>query len=697
MRNNSNITSVFFTAILLCLCNYLFATNYIVNSKADLQNKIAAANPGDTVTIANGTYNWDQISLTNTKGNSSSAWIVLKAQTFNGVVFTGTTYLQFSAKRLLITGFKFANGNAGFNDVIQFRNASSVSADYCRLTNITIENYSSDTTGAAAGAAVSDNKWVSIYGIHNRVDHCTFIDKWNGGATVVVWYDNSNYPQQSTSTYHVIDSNYFNKRSFISGNGGESIRVGVGLTSTTRGYNVIEYNLFENLTQTEPEIISNKSGFNTYRYNTIKNCSGGLTLRRGRYCNVYGNFIVVNNPSVVDAYGIRIIDKGHKVFNNYIEGVNGNANSLSTMRCPIILYNGLYSVNDTTDVNHVNGYMPGDSTMIVFNTIVNCLGGAGIYLGFTDNGANTFQPLGVTVANNLIKMSTGQAANIPLTNNLLTYFASGNLYNAPNGLGLSSATGFTNTTLQFGARVNGLLTPPSIVQDAATNTSNYASLLNGLDANEQIRSAVYDVGCNELNGTGIIIAMPLDSSQVGAGKPLSILPVRLINFTATQLENTIQFNWQVANEVNVLHYEIQESSNGINFTTSAIINANQQIKYNYLYHQNVLQTQYYRLKVIDKDGSCIYSNIIVLKPTDKINITLYPNPAKDFITLSVNKLSTNNYVLITNMNGKVVQKIQLKESVNNISTSCLQNGTYLIQLFQNNTLIATQPFIISKN
>ena len=100
---------------------------------------------------------------------------------------------------------------------------------------------------------------------------------------------------------------------------------------------------------------------------------------------------------------------------------------------------------------------------------------------------------------------------------------------------------------------------------------------------------------------------------------------------------------------------------------------------------------------IDKDGSCIYSNIIVLKPTDKINITLYPNPAKDFITLSVNKLSTNNYVLITNMNGKVVQKIQLKESVNNISTSCLQNGTYLIQLFQNNTLIATQPFIISKN
>ena len=287
---------------LIAMLNSVNATNYTVSIKTDLQAKYTAAVPGDTVIVSNGTYDWGQLVLSNSNGTTTSNWIVIKAQTLNGVVFTGSTYMQFGGKRIMITGFKFANGNAGLNDVIQFRSSTSVSnyAQYCRLNNITIVNYSSDSTGAAAGlSTASDNKWVSLYGIRNRIDHCTFIDKYNGGATVVVWYDNSNYPQQSTSTYHLIDSNYFNKRSFISGNGGESIRVGVGLTSSTYGYNVVEYNLFENMTQLEPEIISNKSGFNTYRYNTFKNCSGGLTLRRGRYCSVYGNFFLVNKSMAV--------------------------------------------------------------------------------------------------------------------------------------------------------------------------------------------------------------------------------------------------------------------------------------------------------------------------------------------------------------------------------------------------------------
>ena len=135
-----SIFKIFSLITVLLLSIKVNATNYVVNTNANLQSRISAANPGDTVTVANGTYTWGQISITNTKGTSTSAWIVLRAETFNGVVFTGNTYLQFSAKRLLITGFKFANGNSGYNDVIQFRNSSSVSADYCRLNNITIEN-----------------------------------------------------------------------------------------------------------------------------------------------------------------------------------------------------------------------------------------------------------------------------------------------------------------------------------------------------------------------------------------------------------------------------------------------------------------------------------------------------------------------------------------------------------------------------
>ena len=45
----------------------------------------------------------------------------------------------------------------------------------------------------------------------------------------------------------------------MGGNGGETIRLGVGNNSRTFGYNIVEYNLFEGMTQAEMEIVSNKS------------------------------------------------------------------------------------------------------------------------------------------------------------------------------------------------------------------------------------------------------------------------------------------------------------------------------------------------------------------------------------------------------------------------------------------------------
>jgi poly(beta-D-mannuronate) lyase len=697
------ITKRYIKILILCVVFILmhqsiYATNYTVSTKTDLQNKMTAALPGDTVVVVNGTYNWGQFGFNNTKGTSTSKWIVLKAETRNGVVFTGNTFFQFGGKKIMVTGFKFANGNAGLNDVIQFRSPGGTSAHYCRLNNVTIENYSSDSTGAAAGLSSSiDNKWVSLYGTNNRIDHCTFIDKFNAGATVVVWYDNNTYPQLSTPTYHKIDSNYFNKRSFLGDNGGESMRIGVSTTSRTKGFNTIEYNLFENCSQTEPEIISNKSGFNTYRYNSFKNCDGGLTLRHGRYCSVYGNFFVVDNPAKTNSYGIRVIDKGHKIYNNYLEGILGNKNKLTSLRCPIILYNGLSATTDTTDPTKAAGYFPTDSVIVAFNTIVNCSGGAGIVLGFTDNGANIYQPLGITVANNIIKMTTGQAAYNPPTNTQLTYLAQGNIYKAPNGLGLSSSTGFTTNTLTFGSRLNGILQPPTLVQDAATNTNNYATMLAGIDANGKTRTSIYDIGCTELNGTGTVVASPLDSTQVGAGTPIIVTPVHLISFTATQIKNEIQLNWRVENEINFSSYSIEKSINGIDFENIGNLIASNKSNYTFTAQSLNNVKLYFRLKLIDMDGSFSYSNIVLVKLNEKTEASLYPNPAKGFVSVNINKITPNTYLVLNDFTGSLINKILLTKSVTNFSLSNLASGMYTAQLIENNQIIKTIPFIVASN
>ncbi len=693
--NSRHITIIIVIAIQLFYTNFLFATNYTVSDKASLQTKMNNAFPGDTVIVLNGIYNnWGTITITNTKAIATSAWIVLKAQTFNGVVFTGTTNLLFSGKRILITGFKFNNGYASnTNDVIQFRTSSSVFASYCRLNNITIDNFSSDSSGSYLNNGSDiDNKWVSIYGTNNRVDHCTFNNKFNAGATVVVWYDNNTYPQQSTSTYHKIDSNYFSGRGYLGSNGGESIRVGLSTTSRTNGYNIIEYNLFENCAQLEPEIISNKSNYNTYRFNTFKNCNGGLTLRHGRYCNIFGNFFIVDNASNTRGYGVRVIDKGHKIYNNYFEGLNGNKNSLTSLRCPIILYNGLSSTNDTSDALKASGYFPADSTMIAFNTIVNCSGGAGIVLGYTDGGANTFQPKGIKMANNLIKMTTGQVVYVDATNTSLTYTAEGNFYNAPS-FGLPSSTGFTSKSLSFTSRANGILVPPNLVQDAAVNSSNYGTLLNNIDAEGKTRTNIFDVGCLEINGVGNTIATPLDSSLVGAGKPLISLPVYVSSFIANKNNQSILLNWIVENEINFKQYEVELSLNGIDFKKLETIKANNQPSYQYQF-TTTNNKCFVRLKLVDNNGKFTYTNTIAV--TTKSLIDIYPNPTKNNVNIHLKKYDSNVSLIIIDVNGKIIKKIENIFKDVAISTGEFVNGTYYIQLIEKSQIIHTYPIIISK-
>jgi poly(beta-D-mannuronate) lyase len=513
------------------------ATTTTVNTLAALTSTFSSARPGDTIIVANGRYNWGKISLNNIYGNSTSNWIVLKAQTNSGVIFTDSTYLMFSGNRILVNGFKFANGNSGSNAVISFRTTSSILANYSRLSNIVIDNYNTVDT--------VENEWVGIFGVNNRLDHCNFYNKSNPRSTVVIWYSNATFPDRSVSTYHRIDSNYFKGRSYMGGNGGESIRVGVGNNSRTFGYNVIEYNLFEGLTQAEPEIVSNKSYFNTYRYNTFKNCNGGLTLRMGKYCTVYGNFFINNDSTKTESYGVRIIDKGHKVFNNYFEGLLGTSGSLTSIRCPIITYNGTYPSSDSLNPLILNGaYLPADSALIANNTIVNCPGGPGIKIGNIDAGMALNQSKGTRIANNVIKLTTGQAIFLDPIDTLLTYTAEGNLYSAPSGLGLSNNAGFTSTTLTFGSRMNGILSAPANVQDAAVNTAFYNSIIGNLDAQGQTRSAVFDAGCDELNGTGDPAFFPLDSNLVGAGKPIIIKQNQTITFPviATKYVNDADFN-----------------------------------------------------------------------------------------------------------------------------------------------------------
>ena len=718
---------IFLFILLFSFPSCIFAQNYTVSTKSNLLSKMTSAMPGDTVTVTNGTYSWGDISFNNTHGDSSSAWIVLKAETPNGVIFSGNTYLQFGGYRIMVTGFKFANGNSGKNDVIQFTADATQTnnAFYCRLNNITIDTYDSDTTGESQGKDVH-NSWVALYGAHNRIDHCTFINKYNGEPTVVVWYDSTNtnnYPNPVNPTYHLIDSNYFNFRGWLGGNGGETIRIGLGSVSNTNGYNVVQYNLFQYGVSTDPEIISNKSNCNTIRYNTLKDLTGGISLRQGRYNSVYGNFIfnstyltnTISKNNITAQYGIRLIDKGQYVYNNYIEGIDCNYSKLNTSPTPIIIYSGQAPGEGLTIP--IPGYYSADSSVVAFNTIVNCYGGAGMQIGYPHADKDSiapYKPQGLIIANNIIKMSKGQAIAVDTSTNPLIldttslgtvipdtlpvkYFAEGNVYNAPSKLGITNSTGFTSKTLTFGARTNSILPPPTLVTGAAVNSKNYDSLLNGLDALGRIRTSPFAVGAIDPNATGPVIYGPLDSTMVGAGTPIVPLPVSIISFTGILDDGNVHLKWEVVNEINIEHYEVEYSNDGNSFTSVGQLPAQNKAVYGYTTKLGNMQNSYYRLKIVSKDGSVTYTNTVLISSSnEKICLSLYPNPVRGNLTIAASHIKPNSLVAIVDFLGRIIRTETIQNGMNPLNVDWLRSGTYYISTLENGKLGSGVPFIVQQ-
>jgi len=687
----------------LLVAQVLYATSYTVSTSTDLVSKMVNALPGDTITVANGVYSWNLISFVNTHGSATAAPIVLRAQSFKGVVFSGNTRFEFQVTNMIMTGFVFTNGNPLSSAVIKMGKSVTQGSRYCRITNIVIDNYNSDSSAATGVTA----EWVGIYGTNNRVDHCTFINKAYGDPVVVVWYDNNTFPQKSTPTYHRIDSNYFKHTAYQGANGGETIRVGVGATCNTDGYNIIEYNLFEDGVQIDPEVISNKSCHNTYRYNTFRNTAGGITLRRGRYCEAYGNFFLRDASSNNNIqYGFRIFEKGHHVFNNYIEGVNSNQGTYGTTLCPINISNGESPISDTLTSSAQSNHFPADSCTVAFNTIVGAYGGAGIMIGFIASGSYPYPPHGVTIANNLVMMAQGTAVYNASSNTALTYFAEGNVYQAPSGLAPSGTivptTGFTSQSLVFGARNRGILTPPLLAQDAAVNTAAYAAMMNGLDAQGQTRSAVYDPGADEVNGSGSIISYPLDSTLVGAGKPQQIvLPVHLLSFNAVLVNNAVQVNWQVSEEINCKQYTIEWGTDGVHFSALAVIAARATsgvtTSYDYQHTAPATSNNYYRLKIEDNDGSYRYSAVRQVQLSKNLSIQVYPNPAQYFITINLNgAVQLPAMILLFDGSGRAVRKLAITANTIHVPLQGLAAGLYHLQVTDGTKNLYNYAFVVNR-
>lgn len=162
--------------------------------------------------------------------------------------------------------------------------------------------------------------------------------------------------------------------------------------------------------------------------------------------------------------------------------------------------------------------------------------------------------------------------------------------------------------------------------------------------------------------------------------PVSVVPVKIISFTGFVNNASIDLSWKVAEQLGILSYEIQRSGNGTNFVTigSVVANNAASAAYGYRDMQPLDGNNFYRLKIIEPQGAS-YTNVLRFDKKNNVAAFIYPQPAINNVLLSVgNKALLNTKAVLTDMNGQVLEQINMTGLSLQINVSHLAAGTYLL-------------------
>jgi len=173
-------------------------------------------------------------------------------------------------------------------------------------------------------------------------------------------------------------------------------------------------------------------------------------------------------------------------------------------------------------------------------------------------------------------------------------------------------------------------------------------------------------------------------------------------------KQSVENIWATATEINVLHFNIQRSTNAKDFTTIGTIKAG-----NKNYNENSFtdylttnvqypKTLYYPIQRIDKDSKSNYTEIKRITIKDKQetnNVVIFPNPATSLVNITSS--SKIKQVEVVDMLGKTVMYKNFNSNttiavgeVFQINVQTLQKGLFLVKVTNDKNIVTIQKLII---
>jgi trimeric autotransporter adhesin len=176
------------------------------------------------------------------------------------------------------------------------------------------------------------------------------------------------------------------------------------------------------------------------------------------------------------------------------------------------------------------------------------------------------------------------------------------------------------------------------------------------------------------------LSPPVPNTIPGIIAP-SPLPVTLVSFTAKVKGSQVALNWTTASELNNKHFEVQRSRDGRAFETILVregqgttLAASTYAEFD---KKPLNGVSYYRLKQVDIDGSSSFSSTVTVNFLNSGDVTMYPNPVEDLLTIDMGGSAAGVTAVITDMTGRVIST-QRVGTDSKLNLTSLQPGTYMV-------------------
>jgi hypothetical protein len=178
-------------------------------------------------------------------------------------------------------------------------------------------------------------------------------------------------------------------------------------------------------------------------------------------------------------------------------------------------------------------------------------------------------------------------------------------------------------------------------------------------------------------------------------EPSQLIPLAAtgVNLSASLTGNDVALSWKTLTEINSNRFDIERSTDGINFTKigekAAAGYSNSDVNYSYADAGMNVSVYYYRLKLVDLDGKVSYSNIAAVRKSSIKTIKVFPNPAVENLSVEFSNAKGSYTVTLLNQAGQEVQNI--KADISNtvqyvkINRNNVAAGMYYVRVKENNT------------